>query len=108
MDEIWYLEVFGAANYKSELTIQKFKMAQQCRQCVVTGCSRTTVDVPEISIRLVFSSIILNREINVPLTWNYVYCISASSAFGSEATSCCQNAAECRRRIELSCDTTCR
>ena len=28
--------------------------------------------------------------------------------YGSEVTSCCQNAAECGRRIELSCDTTCR
>ena len=38
-----------------------YKMAQQCRQCVVTGCSSTAVDVP--------------------VTWRYVYCISASSAF---------------------------
>ena len=38
-----------------------YKMAQQCRQCVVIGCSSTAVDAP--------------------VTWRYVYCISASSAF---------------------------
>ena len=38
-----------------------YKIAQQCRQCVVTGCSSTAVDLP--------------------VTWRYVYCIFASSAF---------------------------
>ena len=38
-----------------------YKMAQQCRQYVVTGCSSTAVDLP--------------------VTWRYVYCISASSVF---------------------------
>ena len=38
-----------------------YKMTQQYRQCVVTSCSITAVDVP--------------------VTWRYVYCTSASSAF---------------------------
>ena len=37
------------------------KFREQCRQCVVTGCSCTAVDVP--------------------ITWRYVYCIYPSSAF---------------------------
>ena len=86
MDEIWYSGISGAASYESELTIQKFRMAQQCRQYVVTGRSNTAVDVP--------------------FTWRYVYYIFACSAFGSEATSYIQNSAECGRRIELSYDTT--
>ena len=39
----------------------RYKMAQQCRQCVVTGCSSTAIDVP--------------------VTGCYMYCISASNAF---------------------------
>ena len=58
-------EVLRATDYESELIIQKFEMARQYRQCVVTGCSSTAVDVP--------------------FTKHYVYCISASSAFGFEA-----------------------
>ena len=41
-------EILRATDYESQLIIQKFKMAQQCRHCVVTGCSSTAVDVPSV------------------------------------------------------------
>ena len=78
-----------------------YEMAQQCRQCVVTGCSSTAV-----SVSLPAAVLYCRRRAGhmvLRVLYFYQQCL-----YGSEATSCRQNAAECGRRIELSCDTTCR
>ena len=72
-----------------------YKMALLCRQCVVTGCSSTVVDVPSVC-RYRLQQYCRRRAGHMALRVLY-FC--QQCLYDSEATSCRQNAAKCGRRI---------
>ena len=72
-----------------------YKMALQYRQCVITGCSSTVVDVPSVC-RYRLQQYCRRRAGHMALR---VLCFCQQCLYDSEGTSCHQNAAECGRRI---------